>query len=77
MLAAGAAAVQVGSAVLNDPQAPTRVLAELAALLQQRGVRSVAEVVGRAHDTTERGSDLGPPPSRPLDPAVDPQGEPR
>jgi dihydroorotate dehydrogenase (NAD+) catalytic subunit len=81
MLAAGAAAVQVGSAVLNDPQAPTRVLAELAALLQQRGVLRVAEVVGRAHDTADRGPDpgprSGPPADPPLAPPLDPQGESR
>jgi dihydroorotate dehydrogenase (NAD+) catalytic subunit len=48
MLAAGASAVQVGSALLHDPSAAHRVAAELAALLDERGVKP-ADVVGAAH----------------------------
>lgn len=48
-LAAGASAVAVGTATFNDPAAPARVAAELAAELAARGIGSVAEVVGVAH----------------------------
>ena len=37
MVAAGASAVQVGTATFNDPSAPVRVNRELAALLRDRG----------------------------------------
>ncbi|STD06581.1 Dihydroorotate dehydrogenase B (NAD(+)), catalytic subunit [Dermatophilus congolensis] len=47
-LAAGAAAVQVGTAVFNDPHAPVRVIEELAAELDARGYTTVSEVVGAA-----------------------------
>lgn len=49
MLAAGAHAVQVGTAVLHDPGAPRRILAELAEELGTHGADSVTDVVGRAH----------------------------
>ncbi|HEX2705577.1 MAG TPA: dihydroorotate dehydrogenase catalytic subunit, partial [Candidatus Lustribacter sp.] len=49
LVAAGASAVQVGTAVFNDPSAPVRVLRELEALLDERGFRSFGEVVGLAH----------------------------
>lgn len=57
MLAAGAHAVQVGTAVLHDPGAPRRILAELAEELGTHGADSVTDVVGRAHrpDTPTRG----------------------
>lgn len=48
-LAAGASAVQVGTATFHDPQAPARVRDELALALHRRGVGSVREVVGAAH----------------------------
>ena len=48
-LAAGATAVQVGTAIFNDPSAPMRVLRELADELGRRGLTSPAEVVGIAH----------------------------
>ena len=50
MLAAGAAAVQLGSVLFRDPTAPRRVLRELADELDRRGISSVADVVGIAHD---------------------------
>ena len=50
MLLAGASAVQLGAALLHDPGAPTRVHRELLDLLDARGIASVADVVGRAHD---------------------------
>ncbi len=46
---AGASAVSVGTAVFGDPTAPTRVLAELDAALDERGFTSVADAVGFAH----------------------------
>ncbi len=49
MLAAGARAVQVGTAVLHDPGAPARIVAELAEELTTHGAASVADLVGRAH----------------------------
>lgn len=49
LLAAGADAVQVGTATFADPRAPARVLDELAAWCHGHGVRRVADLVGRAH----------------------------
>jgi dihydroorotate dehydrogenase (NAD+) catalytic subunit len=49
MLAAGADAVQVGSATFADPRAPARVLDELAAWCHHHGVRRMADLIGRAH----------------------------
>lgn len=46
---AGAAAVQVGTAVFGDPSAPIRVLAELEQALAERGFASLADAVGFAH----------------------------
>jgi dihydroorotate dehydrogenase (NAD+) catalytic subunit len=48
-LAAGATAVQVGTAIFNDPSAPMRVVRELGDELGRRGVTSPAEIVGIAH----------------------------
>jgi dihydroorotate dehydrogenase (NAD+) catalytic subunit len=50
LLAAGADAVQVGTATFADPRAPARVLAELAAWCFAHGVASLNELKGRAHD---------------------------
>jgi dihydroorotate dehydrogenase (NAD+) catalytic subunit len=49
MLAAGADAVQVGSATFADPRAPARVLDELAAWCHHHGVRRITDLIGRAH----------------------------
>jgi dihydroorotate dehydrogenase (NAD+) catalytic subunit len=46
---AGAAAVEVGTAVFGDPSAPMRVLTELAAALDERGFASLSDAVGYAH----------------------------
>ena len=51
LVAAGASAVQVGTATFNDPTAPLRVLHELTDLLVAKGHRRFSEVVGAAHDT--------------------------
>ena len=48
-LAAGATAVQVGTAIFNDPHAPVRVRDELADELRARGLASPADAVGLAH----------------------------
>jgi dihydroorotate dehydrogenase (NAD+) catalytic subunit len=48
-LAAGADAVQVGSALLFDPSAASRVSAELTEELARRGLSSLADVVAVAH----------------------------
>ncbi len=50
LLAAGASAVQVGTATFNDPSAPRRVLTELESALDERGFASLTDVVGLAHD---------------------------
>lgn len=49
MLLAGATAVQVGSALLQDPSAAARITAELGDELARKGVTRVADVVGAAH----------------------------
>jgi dihydroorotate dehydrogenase (NAD+) catalytic subunit len=49
LLAAGASAVQVGTAIFGDPSAPARVAHELATALDGIGRASVAETVGAAH----------------------------
>lgn len=48
LLAAGATAVQVGTALLHDPSAAHRIQTELAAALGARGLKP-ADVVGIAH----------------------------
>ena len=48
LAAAGASAIQVGTATFNDPEAPVRVLDELAGLLDERGYAAFADVVAAA-----------------------------
>lgn len=50
LVAAGACAVQVGTAAFNDPTAPRRVGEELAGLVAARGFDRLTDVVGIAHD---------------------------
>jgi dihydroorotate dehydrogenase (NAD+) catalytic subunit len=50
MIAAGADAVQVGTATFADPRAPARVLAGLAGWCDKHGVSSIDQLKGRAHD---------------------------
>ncbi len=52
LVAAGASAVQVGTATFNDPTAPLRVRDELAELLAEHGLGSVSDAVGVAHERT-------------------------
>jgi dihydroorotate dehydrogenase (NAD+) catalytic subunit len=54
LVAAGASAVQVGTATFNDPSAPVRVGRELAGLLQDKGFTRLADVVGIAHERLAR-----------------------
>ena len=55
LVAAGASAIQVGTATFNDPSRPVRVLAELEALLEGHGFARFTEAVGAAHHR------VGPP----------------
>jgi dihydroorotate dehydrogenase (NAD+) catalytic subunit len=50
MMLAGARAVQVGSATFADPRTPGRVLAELRAWGDRRGIARLADVVGAVED---------------------------
>jgi len=54
LVLAGACAVQVGTATFNDPDAPVRVVAELARALDARGIPAFAEIVGAAHPQAVR-----------------------
>ena len=49
LVAAGAGAIQVGTATFNDPSAPVRVNRELAAALQDKGFARFTDAVGIAH----------------------------
>lgn len=48
-LLAGAAAVQVGTAIFADPQAPIRILRDLGRWCDRRGVKTLDEIIGAAH----------------------------
>jgi dihydroorotate dehydrogenase (NAD+) catalytic subunit len=50
LIAAGADAVQVGTATFAEPRAPVRVLHELEAWCADNGVSHLDELRGRAHD---------------------------
>ena len=50
LVAAGACAVQIGTAAFHDPTAPLRVGRELADALEARGATRLADIVGIAHD---------------------------
>lgn len=49
LLAAGAGAIQVGTATFHDPSAPARVLEELTDALAAGGFTSLDQVIGLAH----------------------------
>lgn len=53
LVAAGASAIQVGTATFNDPNAPVRVLHELQELLEQKGFDRFTQAVGAAHRRQE------------------------
>lgn len=50
LLAAGARAIQVGSATFADPAAPGRILDELRREMADRNLTNLADLIGRAHD---------------------------
>ncbi len=50
LVAAGACAVQVGTATFHDPGAPARVADELRQALAERGLASFEDAIGRAHE---------------------------
>jgi dihydroorotate dehydrogenase (NAD+) catalytic subunit len=50
MLLAGASAVQIGTAIFNDPRAPGRILRELAGWCRRHGIRRLDDLIGAAHD---------------------------
>lgn len=50
LIAAGADAVQVGTATFADPRATARVLTELAEWCESHAVAKITELKGRAHD---------------------------
>ncbi|MFQ6173273.1 dihydroorotate dehydrogenase [Oryzobacter sp. R7] len=52
LVAAGASAVQVGTATFNDPSRPRRVVDELEAEISRHGFTKFADVVGIAHERT-------------------------
>ncbi|MDQ1537303.1 MAG: dihydroorotate dehydrogenase catalytic subunit [Actinomycetota bacterium] len=54
LVAAGASAVQVGTATFNDPTAPARVNRELAAALQDKGFARFSDAVGIAHTRADQ-----------------------
>lgn len=54
LVAAGASAVQVGTATFNDPSAPVRVGRELRDLLQEKGFERFTDAVGVAHERVAR-----------------------
>jgi dihydroorotate dehydrogenase (NAD+) catalytic subunit len=53
LVAAGASAIQVGTATFNDPSAPVRVLRELENLLTDKGFDTFTQAVGAAHRRQE------------------------
>ncbi|MCY3578124.1 MAG: dihydroorotate dehydrogenase [bacterium] len=50
MMMAGASAVQVGTATFADPQAPTKILRELARWCASHDVSRLNELIGAAHE---------------------------
>lgn len=69
LLAAGATAVQVGTALLSDPVAPVSVADQIATVLAARGLTSPAELRGLAHRPAGAAATAGTPD---LDPSTDP-----
>ena len=47
--AAGANAISVGTTVFNDPEACVRIHDETAEILQEKGIRSLTEIISAAH----------------------------
>ncbi len=55
LLAAGANAVQIGTATFRDPRAPARILAELERWCRKNAVICLTDLIGRAHDRQPHG----------------------
>lgn len=53
MLLAGASAVQVGTAIFDDPRVLGRIAGEVEQWCAANGVVAVADLVGRAHEVTD------------------------
>ena len=49
MIAAGASAVQVGTASFVEPRAASRIITELPSLMERLGFSRVSDLVGAAH----------------------------
>ena len=47
--AAGANAISVGTTIFNDPEACVRIHDETAEILQEKGIRSLSEIISAAH----------------------------
>ncbi len=46
LMMAGASAVQVGAAIFTDPFAPVKIIDEMNEFLDQKGIKSVKEIIG-------------------------------
>lgn len=46
MMMAGASAVQVGAAIITDPFAPVKIIEEMNQFLDEKGIKSVTEIIG-------------------------------
>jgi len=46
MMMAGASAVQIGAAIFTDPFAPVRIIEEMNSFLENKGVKSVRDIIG-------------------------------
>ncbi|MCQ2464011.1 MAG: dihydroorotate dehydrogenase [Oscillospiraceae bacterium] len=46
MMMAGASAVQVGAAIITDPFAPVKIIEEMNQFLDEKGIKSVREIIG-------------------------------
>ncbi len=65
LMAAGASAVQIGTASFYDPRAPRGVLDDLRNWCKQHGVAAAAELTGRAHRSAAASGTAGGPRSGP------------
>ena len=59
LLAAGASAVQVGTATFADPRAPATVAAELGRWCAQRSIERLSDLIGIAHQVQTRARPIG------------------
>src|SRR4051794_14257411 len=64
LIACGASAVALGTTLFADPDAPSRIRDELAALAQERGFATPADVRGAAHETVVGAENDRPEPAQ-------------